>query len=108
MSPLVLKESSGNVFLDLNVKDPEIALLKSEIAVEIRAAIARKGITQKEVGKILGVQPIKVSNIVCGRLSGYTLDRLMGYLQKLDVDLEIKLKEKPKSRKSAKFTVVHA
>lgn len=90
-----------NVFAELGIKDPEIALLKSDVAIAIQDAIERKGITQKQAGELLGIHPQKVSDIVCGRLKGYTLDRLFTYLNRLDVDVRITMTAKPAQSKGA-------
>lgn len=105
-----MKELSGkrvhmvggeNVFAELGIRDPEIALLKSNVAMEIQDAIERKGITQRQAGELLGLHPHKVSDIVCGRLKGYTLERLFTYLTRLDVDVRVKMTAKPAHQKSA-------
>lgn len=103
-----IERGSGNVFADIGVRNPELALLKADIAIAIQAAIERKGITQREAGKLMGIPAVKVSNIVCGRLKSYTLDRLFTYLQRLDVDVEVKMKPKPKRRDEAEITGIQA
>lgn len=101
-------KSSGNVFADLGVPNPELALLKADISIAIEQAIERKGISQREAGELMGIPAVKVSNIVCGRLKGYTLDRLFTYLNRLDVDVQVKMKAKPKGRATAEITGVRA
>ena len=82
--------SSGNVFADLGFPDPDESLAKSDLAMMIYDTIKRKKLTQKKAAEILGIDQPKVSNIICGRLSGFTLDRLMKYLVLLGYDIEIK------------------
>jgi len=101
-------KGSGNVFADLSVPNPELALLKADISIAIEQAIERKGISQREAGELMGVPAVKVSNIICGRLKGYTLDRLFTYLKRLDVDVQVKMKAKPKGRAAAEITGVRA
>ncbi len=101
-------KSSDNVFADLGVPNPELALLKADISIAIEQAIERKGISQREAGELMGIPAVKVSNIVCGRLKGYTLDRLFTYLNRLDVDVQVKMKAKPKGRAVAEITGVRA
>lgn len=98
---------SGNVFADLGVPDSEVALLKAQVAIAIELAIERKGITQREAGEIMGIPSSKVSNIVCGRVRGYSLDRLFTYLRRLDVDIEVKMSEKPKRKVEAEIRGVY-
>lgn len=102
------KTSSGNVFADLGVRSPELALLKADISIAIEQAIERKGISQREAGELMGIPALKVSNIVRGRLKGYSLDRLFTYLNRLDVDVQVKMKAKPKGRATAEITGVRA
>lgn len=97
------EESSGNVFADFGVQNPELALLKSHIAIAIKKAIDSKGITQKEAGALMGIPAVKVSNIICGRLKGYTLDRLFTYLVRLDVDVQVRMKPKRRNQEHARI-----
>lgn len=94
-------ESSGNVFQDFSVPDAEILLLKSLAATEIQRTINERKLTQKEAGALMGIPAVKVSNIVCGRWKGYTLDRLFTYLLRLDVEVAIKVKPKYKRPRKA-------
>ena len=85
--------SSGNVFADLGFADPEEALAKSDLALLIYSIIKKRKLTQKKAAEILGIDQPKISNIICGRLSGFTLDRLMKYLVALGYDIEISAKQ---------------
>lgn len=81
--------SSGNIFADLGFDNPEEAQAKSDLALLIYSIIKKKKITQKQAAELLGIDQPKVSNIICGRLSGFTMDRLMKYLITLGYDIEI-------------------
>ena len=61
-------ESSGNVFADLGLADPEEALAKAELARQIGALLAERGLTQAQAAALLGVDQPKVSALVRGRL----------------------------------------
>jgi predicted XRE-type DNA-binding protein len=98
--------STGNVFADLGIRDPNLARLKADVAIAIKSAIERKGITQREAGDLIGLPSQKVSDIVCGRLKGYTLDRLFTYLNCLDVDVRIKMTVKPVKRQHAELRAI--
>ena len=47
--------SSGNVFADLNLPNPEERLVKATIALSIGELIEKRGLTQEEAGTILGL-----------------------------------------------------
>ena len=74
--------------------------------MQIYYAVRDKELTQQEAAEILGMDYAKVSRIPYGKLRGFTVDRLLRYLVALGVDVEIKLKNKPKSRKNAALKVV--
>lgn len=87
---------SGNVFADLGLPNPEEALAKAGLAQAIAETIERRGLTQEEAGKMMGLDQPKVSAIVRGRLSGFTQDRLTRCILALGDDIEITVR-RPKS-----------
>lgn len=97
--------SSGNVFADLGLPHPEEHRVKSTLALTIAERIQERGLTQAEAARVLGLTQPGVSNLVRGKLERFTLDRLMRLLRKLDYDVRISLRPKPKSRKEATLSV---
>lgn len=92
---------SGNVFKDLGYKDHEEALTKAKVAVKINQIIKKRGYTQKQAAEILSVDQPKISYIKNGRLRGFSLEKLFAFLNALDHEVEIIIREKPaKSRAS--------
>jgi predicted XRE-type DNA-binding protein len=55
----------------------------------IAETIERRGLTQEEAARIMGVDQPKVSAIVRGRLSGFTQDRLTRCVLALGDNVEI-------------------
>jgi len=86
-----IHNSSGNVFADLGVKNPEEYLAKAELAARILKAVQSRRLTQAEIGKLLGVAQPKVSALRNGRLDGFSTDRLFRFLNKLGCDVQIKV-----------------
>lgn len=84
--------SSGNVFADLGLPDAGERQTKAEIAHHVAAAIREIGKPQKEIAGILGVPEPKLSALLNGRLAGFTLERLTGFLAILH-DSEIHTKK---------------
>ena len=101
-----VKASSGNVFADIGVAEPEVALAKAELARQIARIIGTLRLKQVAVAKILGVDQGKVSGLLRGRLAGFSTDRLLRFLNALDRDIEIVIKKRPRSSKRAKVTVI--
>lgn len=98
--------SSGNVFSDLGLPNSEERLVKAELARKISEAITFRNLTQVQAAELLGIDQPKISALVRGRLSGFSIDRLFQFLNDLDNDVEIVIKRKPEDRKQARTTVV--
>ncbi|WP_375505407.1 helix-turn-helix domain-containing protein [uncultured Nostoc sp.] len=98
--------SSGNIFADLGLPNSEERLVKAELACKISEAITSRKLTQVQAAELLGIDQPKISALVRGRLSGFSIDRLFQFLNDLDNDVEIVIKRKPEDRKQARTTVV--
>lgn len=85
---IVYEESSGNVFADLGIENPEEALAKSELARQI-AKLYKKKLTQKRAAEILGIDQPKISALIRGRLRSFSLERLIRFLNALGQDVSI-------------------
>jgi predicted XRE-type DNA-binding protein len=97
--------SSGNVFADLGLPKPDDLLVKAELAARIIREIDRRRLTQTNAAEMLGIDQPKVSALKQGKLTGFSIERLMRLLLRLGRDIEIRVKEKPKSRTSARLRV---
>jgi predicted XRE-type DNA-binding protein len=96
--------SSGNVFADLGFENPDEMLLKAELVRQISKAIKDKGFNQYQAAEVLGIDQPKVSALLRGRFSGYSLERLFKYLNVLGKDLEIVVKPKNQEIPTTKVT----
>jgi len=81
--------SSGNVFEDLRVPAPAEALAKSELAAILAEAIRARRLTQTAAGRLLGIDQPKVSELLRGRLSRFSTERLLLFLLRLGQDIDI-------------------
>ena len=97
--------SSGNVFADLNLPRADDLLAKAELVAKIIEEIQRQRMTQAQAAAILGVDQPKISALKQGRLSGFSIERLMRLLLLLGRDIEITVKGKAKSRSAARLRV---
>lgn len=96
---LEITESSGNVFADLKLPNPEKYLAKVKLAYQINNIIKKRRLKQIQAAKILGIDQPKISALSCGRLNDFSIERLIGFLNKLDRNVEIVVKMKPTHRK---------
>jgi len=86
------EESSGNVFADLGLPNPEECLAKADFAIQINKLIKKRKLKQKEAAALLGLDQPKVSALSRGRLSGFSIERLFKLLAILNQDIEIVIK----------------
>ena len=82
-------ESSGNVFADLGLPCAPEDMLKVNIAHAIASTINKRKLTQAAAGAIIGVDQAKVSALLRGRLTGFSVERLVTFLVKLGRDVDI-------------------
>lgn len=99
------ERSSGNVFADLKLPNPEEALAKAELARQIHCVIEKKKLTQEKAALLLGIDQPKVSALVSGKLSGFSLERLIRFLNELGQDVTINVKAKPRSHKKGSISI---
>jgi predicted XRE-type DNA-binding protein len=97
--------SSGNVFADLKLPQADDLLAKAELAAKIIEEIQRRRLTQIQAASVLGVDQPKISALKQGRLSGFSIERLMRFLMLLGRDIEIRVKSKPRARSVARLRV---
>ncbi len=97
--------SSGNVFADLNLPRADDLLAKAELAAKIIAEIQRRRLTQSQAAAILGIDQPKISALKQGKLSGFSIERLMRLLLVLGRDIEITVKGRAKSKSVARLRV---
>jgi predicted XRE-type DNA-binding protein len=88
---ITVHDSSGNVFADLGIENPEEYLAKSELAAEILRIVQRRRLTQAEAAKLLGIRQPKVSELLRGRLDGFSTDRLLRFITQLGYNVQIKV-----------------
>jgi predicted XRE-type DNA-binding protein len=84
-----VEPGSGNVFADLGLPNPDLALAKAELVQRIRRLIADRKLTQVKAAEVLGIDQPKVSALVRGRVEGYSIERLFRFLNALGQRVEI-------------------
>src|SRR5215218_10635587 len=75
--------SSSNVSADLGLPEAEDRLLKAQLALKIQQLIDQKGMTQAEIAPLLGLDQPKVSNLMRGRLAGFSVEGVFVIINRL-------------------------
>jgi predicted XRE-type DNA-binding protein len=95
-SMIHVTKGSGNVFRDLGLPDAELLQAKADLVHQISLLIEERGLTQMQAADVLGVTQPKISALLHGRLDGFSMDRLVRFLNALDQDVKISVRPKAK------------
>ena len=92
---------SGNVWIDLGFSPAEARQLRmrSQIMMALEKFITRNKLTQVEAAKLFKVTQPRISDLMRGRLSRFSLDTLVKML--VDAGLEVDLQIRKPSRRAA-------
>jgi len=101
-------QSSGNVFADLGFADADERQTKIRLALAINDVLQRRGLSQGKAAEQLGINQPKVSALSKYRLEGFSVERLMRFLTSLNKDVEIVIRNKPRTRRSGRVFVTAA
>jgi predicted XRE-type DNA-binding protein len=98
-------DSSGNIFRDMGMRDAEERLAKAELARIIRKVIRERALTQGQAAEILRAAQPDVSDLMRGKLSRFSRDRLERFLNALDIEIRIQVGPRPSWKERAGITV---
>lgn len=93
--PLEYEAGSDNVFADTGVPNPEEALARARLMSRVIGIIRERRLTQKRAAEILGTNQPTVSDLMRGKMSKFSLERLIAFLTALDQDVEITVRQRP-------------
>lgn len=89
---------SGNVFADLELPASDELLAKAALAAQIASIATHRHLTQQQTARLLGTTQPKVSELFAGKLAGFSMERLIRFLNALDRDVCIVVSRKPRRR----------
>lgn len=98
--PLEMEAGSGNTFADLGVEDAPGLKLKAAVAGQINSILRHRHLTQVEASRLLGLPQPKISALKNGKLRGFSLEKLLEIMVKLDRDVEIGFSKTAKKKSS--------
>lgn len=86
---IAFEKGSGNVFEDLGLPDAEELFLRATLGFKVFQIVENRKLTQAEAAKILGVKQPEISRLTKGEFNHYSVERLMMFLNRLNLDIEI-------------------
>ena len=101
-----VRQGGKNIFEDLKLPDAEELNAKAQIAFRICELIQKRKLTQQEAASILGTDQPRVSALLRGRLEGFASDRLFRFLNALDQEIEIVIRQSRKRSQPAGIRVL--
>ena len=93
------------MFQDLGLPQSDELLAKAALANQIASIVSHRHLTQAETARVLGTGQPKVSELLAGKLDGFSIERLIRFLNALDRDVQILVSPKPRSRENATLKV---
>jgi predicted XRE-type DNA-binding protein len=96
-----MKTESFRSVWDALEDDPLVARAmerRSNLLMLVQDKIEKGKWSQPEVAKMLGISQPRVSDLMRGKLSKFSLEMLMGFLERMGVEVRIEV-GKPKKRK---------
>ncbi len=92
-----LVRGTGNVYADLGVKDAEARQLRAILAGEIIKTLDADKLTVRAAETLTGVAAADFSRLRQAKLKGFTIDRLMSILARLDRDVQVQVSVLPRA-----------
>jgi predicted XRE-type DNA-binding protein len=99
----VITEGSGNVFADIGMPDAAAELVKAQLTFQIAKRIKALGLSQIGAAARLGISQPDVSGLMNRRPTGFSTDRLLALLTRLDIKVDIVLRPARASADPAKI-----
>ncbi|MBF0330724.1 MAG: XRE family transcriptional regulator [Candidatus Omnitrophica bacterium] len=89
-----IHKGSDNVFADIAVPHPDRVMARAQVMMRITEIIQERGLTQRAAAELLGIPQSKVSCLMNGKLSMFSLDHLFEILNALGREVEIVIRPK--------------
>ena len=89
--PIEFEAGSGNIFVNLGLKDADQLLTRSQIGYHVYKILEGRKLKQREIASVLGVAQPDVSHLMNGHFSRFTTDKLLDFLKRLDQKVTIEV-----------------
>lgn len=88
-----VEHGSDNIFADLGFPEPEVHLLKAELAIRIDGIIRQRKLKQTEAAKLPGLSQHDVSRLQSGDFRDCSVEQILHFLTLLGRDVEIVIRK---------------
>lgn len=91
-----LERGTGNVFADTGLPDAEREQFRAVLAAEIGKSLADDSLSVRDAERLTGFAAADFSRIRRAKLKGFTIDRLMTILDRLNRDVRVSVSVMPR------------
>jgi predicted XRE-type DNA-binding protein len=102
------EESSGNVFADLGLPNPEERMAKALLSIFIERAMEEKKLVDAAAAELMQCTESDLSRVIRGDLSDFSMEQLFRFLNALGMDVHIAVSPKPEEQAEARVLVTAA
>lgn len=92
----------------ITARDSSERKTKHRLAIAINQILRDMHLSQAESARRLGINQPKISALVHFRLDGFSVERLINFINALGRDVEIVIRSKPGTRRSGKTLITAA
>lgn len=103
-----IKKAKDNIFAELGFERPGEEAAKVDLAYEIFTILKSRKLIQTKAAALLDISQADVCKLMNVRPHGFSLDRLIAILTRLERDVEIRVTKSPASRRLGKVKTVLA
>ncbi len=84
---ILVKTSSGNVFADLGLVNPDELLVKAELTRRINQIIQQKNISNEQLSVILNIDKSQIADLIKGKITEFYTGNLFKFLNILGYEV---------------------
>ena len=95
------ERSSGNVFADLGLPEPEEQKIKLVLAMRLNERISELGLKQADLAQKFGIAQPNVSALLNYRLAHFSSEKLLEFFNALGYDVDLLIRPAPAKRRGA-------
>ena len=103
---ILIEEGSGNIFADLGYASAEEALLKSNLAQAIVEVIDQQKLSEVDAFTRLGINALMLSKLKRGQLRELETGELFRFVDLLNQDVEIIIRDRSKESLTKKLNIM--
>lgn len=100
--------SSGNVFADAGLPEPDRLLAKAKLTARIQSLLRERALTDAEAAARMEIGASELSHLLGGGFDDFTFDQIFHYLNRLGLDIEVHTRAQSPSCADAALTVIAA